>query len=142
MSAFCQLDVHLSPPFAKEVRGGLWNNTPPIAKRTVYLLVLTNHPLPLFCKRRGRVRSLKKQFGRLRTFIKPKSVIRPPGIYFVTFLAFQVLSPCQRHLVCRFVLDVARYAFDKGDCQSARRQDEITLDSNDRFGLKKKIIVV
>ena len=33
-------------------------------------------------------------------------------------------------------LDVARYAFDKGDSQSARQQNEIALDSNDRFGLK------
>ena len=27
-------------------------------------------------------------------------------------------------------------AFDKDDCQSARRQNEIALDSNDRFGVK------
>ena len=33
-------------------------------------------------------------------------------------------------------LDVARYAFDKGGSQSARRQDEIALASNDRFGIK------
>ena len=32
-------------------------------------------------------------------------------------------------------LDVARYAFGKGDSQSARRQNEIALDSNDRFGI-------
>ena len=30
-------------------------------------------------------------------------------------------------------LDVARYAFDKGDSQSARQQNKIALDSNDRF---------
>ena len=35
-------------------------------------------------------------------------------------------------------LDEARYTFDKGDCQSARRQDEITLDSNDRFGIMRE----
>ena len=33
-------------------------------------------------------------------------------------------------------LDVARYDFDKGDSQSARRQNKITLDSNGRFGVK------
>ena len=31
---------------------------------------------------------------------------------------------------------VARYDFDKGGCQSARLQNEIALDSNDRLGLK------
>ena len=43
---------------------------------------------------------------------------------------FQALSSCCRHLVCR-------YAFGKGGGQSARQQNEIALDSNDRFGLKK-----
>ena len=41
-------------------------------------------------------------------------------------LSASCLPPC---------LDVARYAFDKGDSQSARQQNEIALDSNDRLGL-------
>ena len=34
-------------------------------------------------------------------------------------------------------LGVARYAFDKGGSQSARQQNEIALDSNDRFGFNR-----
>ncbi len=33
-------------------------------------------------------------------------------------------------------LAVACYAFDKSDSQSVRQQNEIALDSNDRFGFK------
>ena len=103
MSAFCQLDVHLSPPFAKEVRGGLWNNTTTNSQAHCISTCFDKPPPASLLQKEGTSEVLKKQFGRLRTFIKPKSVIRPPGIYFVTFQAFQVLSPCQRHLVCRFV---------------------------------------
>ena len=48
----------------------------------------------------------------------------------------KVVSLCGRANWLPLCLDVDRYAFDKGDCQSARRQDEITLDYNDRLGFK------
>ena len=51
--------------------------------------------------------------------------------------AFQALSSCHRHLACRFVGGVARYASDKGDCLSAQRQNETALDSNGRLGLNR-----
>ena len=69
-------------------------------------------------------------------FLEPKSVIRPPGKYiFCSFSGFPSAFALPAPSCLPLCLDVARYAFDKGDCQSARRQDEITLDSNDRFGL-------
>ena len=47
-------------------------------------------------------------------------------------IAFVLLpAPC-----LPFCLGVARYAFDNGDSQSARQQNEIALVSNDRLGLK------
>ena len=68
---------------------------------------------------------------------KPKSVIRPPtmsiGLSFWGFPSPFALLPASCLPLC---LDVARYAFDKGDSQSARQQNEIALDSNDRFGVK------
>ena len=55
------------------------------------------------------------------------------GLSFWGFPSPFALLPASCLPLC---LDVARYAFDKGDSQSARQQNEIALDSNDRFGLK------
>ena len=73
---------------------------------------------------------------------QPKSVIRPPGIYFCSFSGFPSAFALPAASCLPLCLDVARYAFYKGDCQSVRRQYEITLDSNDRFGLKAHSIGV
>ena len=54
------------------------------------------------------------------------------GLSFWGFPSPFALLPASCLPLC---LDVARYAFDKGDSQSARRQNEIALDSNDRFGI-------
>ena len=45
-------------------------------------------------------------------------------------LSASCLRPC---------LAVARYAFDKSDSQSVRQQNEIALDSNDRFWFKQAL---
>ena len=70
---------------------------------------------------------------------KPKSVIRPPtmsiGLSFWGFPSPFALLPASCLPLC---LDVARYAFDKSDSQSARQQNEIALDSNDRFGINRE----
>ena len=49
---------------------------------------------------------------------------------FSVFPGYFILIPASCLPLCP---SVARYAFDKGDCQSARRQNEIALDSDDRF---------
>ena len=56
------------------------------------------------------------------------------GLSFWGFPSPFALLPASCLPLC---LDVARYAFDKGDSQSARQQNEIALDSNDRFGFKR-----
>ena len=64
---------------------------------------------------------------------KSQSDIRSPVCALSSFSVFPgyfILIPASCLPLCP---SVARYAFDKGDCQSARRQNEIALDSDDRF---------
>ncbi len=73
----------------------------------------------------------------IQIIIQNRSLDRQEYI-FVTFQAFQSAFALPAASCLPLCLDVARYAFYKGDCQSARRQDEITLDSNDRFGIMRE----
>ena len=87
------------------------------------------------CANRSSTKLLIFVLVRTETFNPNRSLDRPMGVglsfshFPIAFvpLSASCLPPC---------LDVARYAFDKGDSQSARQQNEIALDSNDRFGFK------
>ena len=80
-------------------------------------------------------RSLDRQEYIFVTFQASKSVIRPPGIYFCYFSGFPSAFALPAASCLPLCPDAARYAFDKGDRQSARQQQGIALASNDRFGL-------
>ena len=67
-----------------------------------------------------------------RSLDRPTSI----GLSFWGFPSPFALLPASCLPLC---LDVARYAFDKGDSQSARQQNEIALGSNDRFGLNQPL---
>ena len=65
-----------------------------------------------------------------------RSLDRPMGIG-LSFSDFPIAFVPLSASCLPLCLGVARYAFGKGGGQSARRQNEIALDSNDRFGLKR-----
>ena len=81
-------------------------------KSTVFLLLLNNFGIEC-------VLNPNRSFDRLRCV-------------FVAFPGFPFFFPAESCLpLCP---DVVRYAFNKGNCQSARRQDEISLNSNAIWG--------
>ena len=72
--------------------------------------------------------------AQLGLYINPNRSLDRQEYIFCSFSGFPSAFALPAASCLPLCLDVARYAFDKGDCQSARRQDESTLDSNDRFG--------